>query len=379
MHLLHAVETLSRRAGGLPLAAGELASSLADLDEALSLGIFAGSPSDPIPIPENVQVTRMAPGSYRIGQRIAALHQAHPISVLHQHGLWAPLPVDAGRFARQKKIPLVISPHGMLEPWALNHHALRKKLAWHLYQHRNLKSADVLHATSKTEANHFRELGLTAPIAILSLGLNPPPKSPLDPSAVEAPKERKQLLFLSRIHPKKGIDQLLEAWSKIKAPDWELVIAGNDEGKHQAPLEALARRLNLGDRVRFAGPLYGPDKDTAFRRADLFVLPSHSENFGFVVPEALQYGLPVITTTGTPWDSLPAEDCGWWIEPKLAPLTNALKEATRLSDAEREQMGQNGKALVERDHRWPTLAKRYLEIYRWLGGAGERPDDLWLD
>ena len=383
MRILHSVETLSRQAGGLAVAVRDLAAELAVAAGKPSIELLSSGSPDSLTVAEAVSISRVAGGplaGFRASRRIAEIHETSRISVVHQHGLWAPLTVAAGRFAGRKNIPLVISPHGMLEPWALGHHAARKAIAMQLYQRRNLESASVLHATSENEASQFRDLGLSSPVAVIPLGVSPIPNSPLDPIATDAEKSRRQLLMLSRIHPKKGIDLLLDAWDGLDAPDWELVIAGNDEGGHQAALEAKASDLGLGDRVRFAGPLFGADKDTAFRRADLFVLPSHSENFGFVVPEALQYGLPVITTTGTPWKNLPRENCAWWVDPVVESIAAALREAIALSESERKAMGQRGVTLVERDHHWPRLIKRYLEIYDWLAGGGEeQPDWLRID
>ena len=335
-----------------------------------SLGEVKGA----VAINDTISVSRVvATGASRW---LRDCHEAREISVIHQHGIWAPLPVASGRFARRADLPLVLSPHGMLETWAMAHHAMRKRLAWWLYQRENLKAATVLHATSRAEAERFRELGFSQPIAVISLGINPIADSPLDLQAVTAPKPRRQVLFLSRIHPKKGIDLLLDAWAGIHAPDWELVIAGNDEGGYQAALEEQAANLQLRDRVRFLGPVFGAEKDTAFRRADLFVLPSHSENFGIVVPEALQYGLPVVTTTGTPWEILERENCGWRVAPTQQAIGAALAEAIGLSEDQRRDMGEKGRNVVDRDHRWRRLAEGYLALYRWLAAGGDSLEDI---
>jgi glycosyltransferase involved in cell wall biosynthesis len=377
MNLLHSVESLSRQAGGLPVAVMNLASALAGAGSEVKCSLLAPPmvSGDAVSVDGSERV-RILDGDLEGRRRLTQWHADEPFQVIHQHGIWAPLPVATGRFARRKGVPLMISPHGMLEPWALGHHAFRKRLAWLAYQSRNLKSAAVLHATSDAEASQFRHLGFTQPIAVLPLGVAPIPAVPLDPVAADAPKPRRQVLFLSRIHPKKGIDLLLKAWSTLDAPDWELVIAGIDADGHEAALVALAKRLGLGDRVRFAGPLYGAAKDTAFRRADLLVLPSHSENFGFVVAEALQYGLPVITTLATPWRHIPGEGCGWCVAPESSAIGDALRDAIALSDQERRAMGSRGIDLVRRDHHWPEIAIRFLSLYRWLAESGPRPDCL---
>jgi glycosyltransferase involved in cell wall biosynthesis len=345
--ILHGIETLDREAGGLP-------ASVLGLTRALTAA------------------------RHLIVSRDFSPDPAERADLVHQHGIWARLPVSCGRFAKKNGLPLVLSPHGMLEPWAMSHHAWRKRFAWLAYQRENLRSADVLHAASRPEAQRFRELGFTQPIAMIPHGVDPIPGPAVDPAACAAPKPRRQALFLSRLHPKKGVDLLLHAWAGMNAPGWELIIAGGGKDRYLNQMKALASRLRLGDRVRFTGPLYDAAKDTAFRRADLFVLPSHSENFGLVVPEALQYGLPVITTTTTPWRHLPEAGCGWCVAPVEDAIQKALALAINLSDEERRAWGLRGVALVERDHCWPAIADRYLELYRWLGENAPRPAGDWL-
>lgn len=383
MNLIHSVETLSRLSGGLPVAVTEMAQALADADSDSSVRLVSPTSARQdevaVAVAENVSMTSVNRGplvGMRVQSRLAELHRWAKIDVVHQHGIWAPLPVMSGRFARQNDVPLVLSPHGMLETWARSHHAWRKRIAWKVYQHRNLDSAAALIASSNSEAEQFRQLGFSQPIAVITHGVAPP----LDPPTASRPQQvKRQALFLSRIHPKKGIDLLLDAWASVDAPDWELIIVGNDDGGHRAALEARAAHLKISDQVRFVGPQFGDQKDRIFRSADVMVLPSHSENFGIVVAEALQYGLPVITTTGTPWRHLSEEHCGWCVDASAAAIAAALREAIGLSDADRQAMGERGMALIERDHRWPKIAEQYWQLYRWLTGEGAEPDGLRRD
>jgi glycosyltransferase involved in cell wall biosynthesis len=157
------------------------------------------------------------------------------------------------------------------------------------------------------------------------------------------------------------------------------VIAGNDDANHQPELEALARKLGIEDSVVFAGPLFGADKDTAYRRADLFVLPTYSENFGIVVAEALAYGVPVITTTGTPWECLQESNSGWWVEPTVEGIRMGLEDAFQCSVEQLEQMGASGKCLVADDFAWEAIAKNMREAYEWILTGGSAPDFIRLD
>ncbi len=367
MRILHAVETLDHNAGGLPVAVAGLVNALAHSDRSeFQYELVSPKTANPVTVDDAIPIHRTT--------IVRGFHATDAFDLVHQHGIWARLPVAAGWLATRSGLPLVLSTHGMLESWALGHHAWRKRLALGLYQRRNLESADVLHATSPAETARLREFGLRQPIAEIPLGIDPVPPEPLDPEAVAAPKSNREVLFLSRVHPKKGVDLLLEAWANLDAPDWKLIIAGPDDGGHRSALETLAGKLGLdSDRLRFSGPLFGDRKDTAFRRADLFVLPSHSENFGFVVPEAMQYGLPVITTTGTPWDVLTREHCGWRVAPSPSDIAAALSEAIALSDAERAAMGARGRSIVDRDYRWPAIAARFSAVYDWLLKAGSPP------
>jgi glycosyltransferase involved in cell wall biosynthesis len=291
--------------------------------------------------------------------------------IIHANGIWTKYCHQTANFARRRNIPFVLSPRGMLERWALQHNAWKKRLAWLLYQKRDLQKVTAFHATAISEAESIRRLGFKQPIAIIPNGVDPLPN--LLQRFVKAPNTPHKALFLSRLHPKKGIPLLLHAWAALKPIHWELWIAGNDENQHQSQLEILTDSLGIRDSVRFPGPVYGEAKDRMFQEADLFILPTHSENFGIVVAEALQYGIPVITTTGAPWQELQQYQCGWWVEPNQEGITQALKEALRTPSETLIQMGINGQNLIRQKYLWPDIAKNMILFYQWLLGQEERP------
>ncbi len=297
-------------------------------------------------------------------------------TILHDNGIWAPANIAAGLAARRLGLPLVITPHGMLEPWALAYRRARKTIAWHLYQRHLLAGAAGLVATAPSEAAAIRARVPGKPVAIIANGVAAPAIVP-DRRGRDTATAR-QLLYLSRLHPKKNLPSLLTAWAGLAAqPEfaaWTLVIAGPDELGHRAALEAQARPL--GDRVRFTGPIAEADKAALFAASDLFVLPTFSENFGIVVAEALAAGVPAIVSTGAPWASLVKERCGWHVGTDPASLAAALAAAMRLPDAERRAMGARGHAHVARDFGWPGIAARMLDYYRWLKYGGARPDHV---
>lgn len=302
------------------------------------------------------------------------VHEA--TDILHTHGLWQHPSWVALAWKRRHHQPHVCSVRGMLEPWAWRHHAWKKRPVWWLWERRNLQSASLLHATSPQEAEGLRALGLRVPIAIISNGVDLP-EMPVA-AVLEVEGVKKTALFLSRVHPKKGLPLLLHAWSKIMPPGWELHIVGPDEGGHRRELEHQASALGLTDVVRFSGTLTGAAKEQAFREAKLFILPTHSENFGIAVAEALAHQLPVITTYGAPWELLQSERCGWWVPVSVDGIAAALDDATRKSPEELIAMGKRGRAAVAERFAWDRIAREFIDCYRWVLGEGAKPGSVVL-
>ena len=200
-------------------------------------------------------------------------------------------------------------------------------------------------------------------------GLNFPKDDVLEASAKGlAPRTRRRALFLSRIHYTKGLMNLVEAWGRVRPRDWQLEIAGTDADGYQAEVERRVKTLGLEEEVVFSGPVPDNEKWGRYLAADLFVLPTFTENFGIVVAEALYAGLPVITTKGAPWGELEVEKCGWWVDIGVEPLAEALKAAFAMSPGELHQMGARGHALVARKYAWPALARQMKSEYEKLVG-----------
>lgn len=308
--------------------------------------------------------------------RAAILERSRAVSILHSHGLWLAPNVYAGRTAAALGKPLVVSPRGMVSREALQFSSLSKKLMWSALQGPAYSRAAAWHATSSEEAEDIRSFGVKAPIAIIPNGIDLP-----EVRAMHLPGHKSRtLLFLSRIHPKKGLPVLLEAWARVEAsrPEWKLIIAGPDEGGHSAELAAQVQRLGL-DRVEFLGAIYGSEKDGLLREADLFVLPTLSENFGIAVAEALAAGVPAIVTQGAPWSGLAVNRCGWWIGQGVEALVAALTKATALSPEDRAAMGARGRDWMARDFGWEAIARQMKAVYRWLHATEARPDFVKID
>ena len=300
------------------------------------------------------------------------------VSVVHQHGIWLRSTHEVTKSAISNRVPLVVSPRGMLEPWAINNSKWKKKLAWLIYQERDLQKATAFHATAQSEAANIRRLGFKHPISVIPNGISPPKLDNgewrmANVNLNHSRSAKRTALFLSRINPKKGLPMLLDAWAQIANDGWSLVIAGNDDSNHLAVVERKIQELGLSEVVELAGPLFGEAKENAYRKADLFLLPSYSENFGIVVAEALSYGIPVLTTTGCPWQELRSNNCGWWVDPTAESIEIGLREALSMSSNELHQMGIRGRQLVKEKYQWPSIAEQMLEFYNWIIHGGKQP------
>ena len=363
--VIHTTASLHAHNGGPPRTISALAEGLGRVGATVEVLALADGPlSESVRPDPSLAQTRIVEGAGRGTNRFGRTILASDADLIHDHGLWLPTNHAAARASRQKSVPFVVSARGMLEPWARQNSRLKKTVAWWAYQRRDLASAALLHATATSEAHALRSVGLRAPIAVIPNGVHVPPETARQPRPVGA---RRRALFLSRVHPKKGLPLLLDVWAEVRPAGWELVVAGPDEGGHRAELEAQVARLGLGE-VSFLGPVGNDDKWDLHRSADLFVLPTHSENFGVVVAEALAAGVPVLTTTGAPWSELQTHGCGWWVEPAPRPLAEALGAAIGATDDERAAMGARGRALVRRSYGWDGIAAQMLGVYEWLLG-----------
>lgn len=310
------------------------------------------------------QAGQYAPG---MGAALAGL----AMDLVDVQGLWTYPSLANLRHSRKTGTPYLVTPRGMLDPWARRNSAWKKQIAALAFERAHLKGAVALRATAEMEAEHFRQMGLKNPVAIVPNGLILPELAPRREGG------QRTVLFLSRIHPKKGVDYLLQAWAAVQAeaPDWDLVIAGIDENGHEAELKALAARLAL-PRVRFVGEAHGAAKQQLYRDADLFVLPTHAENFGLVVAEALAQETPVITTRNAPWQGLETEGCGWWIPLDQARLTDTLRGALSRPAEDLAQMGRRGRGWVRRDFAMDHVAERMRDVYLWAAGQAPRPETV---
>tara|TARA_B110000908_G_scaffold172391_1_gene239520 strand:- start:1220 stop:2305 length:1086 start_codon:yes stop_codon:yes gene_type:complete len=356
MRILHSVASLDPSSGGPARSVPQLALALVDCD--VEVGLWSAEPS------KNGLADLSADELARIevfsGDFSEALDAFGTPDLVHDHGIWLPCHREVAKVCNVRGIPRMVSPRGMLEPWALNHKKWKKRLAWLLYQKRDLQSAIAMHATADQEADQLRHLRLKAPILVAANGVAMPPLS----NEIDLKNSSKTALFLSRIHTKKGLPMLIEAWQKVMPEGWTMRVVGPDENGHLQELKEQVEAAGLSELWRFEDSLEGDAKWQAMADADLFILPSHSENFGIVVAESLACGTPVITTTGTPWQGLQEYECGWWVKPEVDDLTVALKTATTLEQDGRQKMGRSGQAWVAEEFAWPAIAEKVCKFYQ---------------
>jgi glycosyltransferase involved in cell wall biosynthesis len=369
VNLIHVVPEVRGEAAGPSYSVPRLCQSLADQghDVELScLGARGEIPGVRLDLHSSWPIAKRF--AISPGHACALRRKAGHADIVHNHSLWSMVNVASGWVVPGQRAKLVTSPRGTLSAWALRRSRHIKQLMKPL-QWRALQRADLLHATSAVEYQQIRELGFKAPVAIIPNGIDLPNMPDRRPA-----RDGRTLLFLSRIHPIKGVDRLLRAWQAVQGehPAWRLVIAGCGEPVHEREAHDLARDLKL-KRVEFPGPLYGADKSLAYFHADLFVLPTHSENFGVVVAEALAHGCPAIVGKGAAWQGLESEDCGWWISNDIDELADTLGIAMAQPAERLQAMGGNGRMWMERGFGWAPIGRHMASAYRWLLEEGDMP------
>jgi poly(glycerol-phosphate) alpha-glucosyltransferase len=325
----------------------------------------------------------------------------------HTHGLWRYSSIAARNYSRATRRPYLVSPHGMLDPWALQQSRWKKRLACRLFEREHLRGARCLRALCVSEAQSIRRLKLANDIALIPNGIDLPEESiPAPPPPwLDALEPGKQvLLFLGRIHPKKGLVNLLQAWAKNlqsanghpASSEWVLAVAGWDQGGHEEQLKRLAAELGLAwtdlrtqysansappggtsprraASVMFLGPQFADAKAACYRHCDAVILPSFSEGLPMVVLESWAHSKPVLMT---PECNLPegfAAGAALQVDTTAASLAAGLDELRHMTAADRLAMGRHGRDLVVERFAWPWVAGELQSVYRWILGGGPKP------
>lgn len=354
MKILHITTSIDKSVGGPSRSVPQTCLALAKLGVEIEIICLPSSNPVKIEYHQRFKVTFM---TYKNLVRFAFKLRREDVDLIHLQHVWTPYLSIMAHAARAKLIPYIVTPRGMLEPWIMAKRPLKKKIGMVLYQFKDLSEAKLIHATAEMEAANIRKLGFSNPINVIPNGI--------ELFKLPAPKNKygsKKMVFLSRIHPKKGIELLLEAWSQIQETGWTLEIAGNGDSDYIDSIKNKISFLGLVS-VKLVGPKYGDEKWNLLKSADVFVLPTYSENFGIVVVEALAMGVPVITTTGAPWQELESYSCGWWIDLSVPNLVSVIVDVMNKSPEVLYEMGERGKQLVHDRYSIESIADQLFQAY----------------
>lgn len=293
----------------------------------------------------------------------------------HTNGMWMHCNHATCDVARRKGRPYVITPHGMLYPQAMARSAWKKQLLLKFGGvDKDLRHAACIHCTCAEEMQHYRSLGYKNPVAVI------PNPVPIPPFVNELQNDRsvKRIGFLGRLHPRKNVEALIEAWIELgdKVKQAKLVIMGKGDADYEQHLKDMMRNHSMLN-VEFAGFVTGREKFDRLASLTALCVPSDFENFGMIVTEALSVGTPVIASLGTPWQELNTEHCGYWVQNDVRTLTETIGKVLNLPDDEICQMGENGKRLVKRKYQDTNVAMMMKQLYTWVLNGGNKPDFIY--
>lgn len=361
MKIIHYIPSIDRMAGGISTYMQVLAKPLGTMAE---VHIMTHASENPLPM-ENCKVhdiPRYRPFSSVWKKAVVDLLDSVRPDIVHVNCCWTPDCAMIQRLAQKRGYKVVLTPHGMLEPWIIKRHYWTRKVpALWLYQKAAVQMADCVQATAESERDNLLKLGYNSNIKVVRLGI--------DAESIEMKrswKKSRQILFLSRVHVKKGINFLVEAADVLhnELQGYKILVAGEGDADYVEAMKRMICDRGLQDIVQLIGGVYGDEKWRLFQTSDFFVLPTHSENFGLAIAESLASGTPVITTVGTPWSDLNSSEAGAWIKIGTEPLVETLRRFLGLSEDELETMGHNGRKLIETKYSAHVMAEQMMEVYK---------------
>lgn len=370
------VGSLGTVSGGVGEAVSALARALARTGEAQVEVFTLRHADEAVPELGAIPVHSLpfnGPASFGFAAGLSRRLKARDIDVLHVHGLWMYQSVAALHWARSTKLPYLVSPHGMLDPWALRNSRVRKLVARYLYEDRHLARAGLLHALCAGEADAIRLAGVKTPVAVIPNGVAPA-KRCREPASWRAAlgDNVRVLLFLGRVTAKKQVLELIEAWARLRdeASGWHLVVIGPAEPAYFARLKQAVAESGLSAHIHLLPPAYGDARAAAYASADAFILPSLSEGLPMAVLEAFAAGLPALLT---PQCNLPeafAHGCALPIGTSVAEIATGLRQFFAMPAETLQEMGRRGARLAAEEYDWDVVARRFLAVYGKLAVRG---------
>ena len=300
------------------------------------------------------------------------LENNYDYDIYHANGLWTYPTHKTINIAKKINKPSIVTIHGMLNRNALKMGKLKKELALNIFQKKDLEKVSFIHSTSQYEVECIRELGINTPIALIPNGIT------MTPRIEEKPNDSiYRFGFVGRIDRVKNIDLLLEAWNNlgVTTKNCELsIIGGGYDDKYLLELTQFVKENKLN--VRFTGMLTKQNTLIEMSKLDFLILPSRSENFGMVIPEALSMGIPCIATKGTPWEELNTHNCGWWIDSDKESIAEAIQCAITTTEEDYKLKGNNGINLVESKYSIEKTAELIYKLYEYIVKGGVQPEFL---
>ncbi|MBA3960646.1 MAG: glycosyltransferase [Chthoniobacterales bacterium] len=411
MNTVSVTGSVSRKAGGLFESVRRLHQSLAEIPDVhvTVLGLRDEFTDEDLPFWQPVPVrvfNIVGPNRFGFSPQLRDYLLGMDSDIVHTHAIWMYISVAVTKLYRRRKIPYLISAHGMLDRWAIGNSFWKKRLAHSSYEGAHLRGAACLRALCQPEADAIRACGLKNPVCVIPNGTDLPSLSDSELSLLEGPlkqiKDNGQriLLYLGRLHPKKGLSNLLRAWHTVQEQTsrggWVLAIAGWDEGGHENELVRLAKDLGIhfadvrvkvspnsgrpaeSPSLYFLGPQFRECKMSSYHQCDAFVLPSLSEGFPMVVLEAWAYAKPVLMTPECNLAEGFASDAAIKITTSIEGIASGLNTLFDMSAENRRAMGSRGQEAVIRSYSWKRIAGEMKGVYDWVLGGGSRPECVSL-
>ncbi len=322
--------------------------------------------------PDRAAYKVSGPQSFGYAPALYSALKSSNVDLVHNHGAWMYPSLVSYQWGKRQKKPVVISPHGMLDPWAVRNGRWKKHIVSKLFESRHFRTAKCFHALCVEEALGIKQFGVKNPVCIIPNGVHlpNPDTSPVPRWIEELSAGRKILLYLGRLHPKKGLESLLKALHRSNPRgEWVTFIVGDNQGVYGRYLESQVTELGLQNEVFFTGARFDEEKHQIYSAASGFVLPSFSEGLPVSVLEAWAYGLPCLITPACHLSEGYRNGAAIRISYEVENIADGLGQLFEMSDAERRMMGMRGRALVRERYSWDRISEQMLSLYEWVLGG----------